>query len=74
MKKKKQQKVQNFLVWCSRERVCDLSLDFRSFGLWVLAGAKGKVVLRNEGFAWAPVLRSFDKLREVWVLSYLFYP
>ena len=30
--------------------------------------------LRREGNAWTPVLRSFDKLREVGVLSYLFYP
>ena len=36
-------------------------------------GARTKVVLRGEGNAWAPVLRSFDKLHEVWVLSYLSY-
>ena len=29
------------------------------------------MVLRSEGFAWVPVLVSFDKLHEVWVLSYL---
>ena len=34
--------------------------------------ARRKVVLRDEGIAWAPVLRSFDKLHEVGVLSYLF--
>ena len=28
----------------------------------------------GEDYAWAPVLGSFDKLREVGVLSYLFYP
>ena len=33
-----------------------------------------KVVLHIEDYAWAPVLRSFDKIREVGVLSYLFYP
>ena len=32
-----------------------------------------KVVLRSEGFAWVPVLRSFDKFCEVGVLSYLSY-
>ena len=31
------------------------------------------MVLRSEGFAWAPVSGSFDKLREVGVLSYLIY-
>ena len=32
------------------------------------------MVLRSEGFAWTPVSGSFDKLGEVGVLSYLFYP
>ena len=32
-----------------------------------------KAILRGEGNAWAPILRSFDKLREVGVSSYLFY-
>ena len=48
-----------------RERERDFSLDF-----WVIRsseffGARSKAVLRDEGNAWAPVLRSFDKLREV---------
>ena len=30
-----------------------------------------KVALRGEAYEWAPILRSFDKLREVGVLSYL---
>ena len=34
---------------------------------------KKQVVLHEEGNAWTPVLRSFDKLYEVEVLSYLFY-
>ena len=43
--------------------------DF-SLGFWAIrpsefAGTRRKVVLRSEGFAWVPVLRSFDKLREV---------
>ena len=36
-------------------------------------GPRSKVVLRSEGFTWVPVLGVFDKLREVGVLSYLFY-
>ena len=32
-----------------------------------------KVVLRGEAYTWTPVLRSFEKLCEVGVLSYLFY-
>ena len=56
-----------------RERVRDFSLD-----LWLIQssdffGARRKVALRSETYAWAPVLRSFDKLREVGDLSYLFY-
>ena len=34
---------------------------------------KSKAALRDESFAWTPVSRVFDKLHEVWVLSYLFY-
>ena len=37
-------------------------------------GPRRKVALHGENYAWAPVLGSFDKLREVGVLSYLFYP
>ena len=35
--------------------------------------AEGKVDLRDESYAWTPKSWSFDKLREVWVLSYLSY-
>ena len=35
---------------------------------------RSKVVLHIEDYTWAPVSRVFDKLREVGVLSYLFYP
>ena len=31
------------------------------------------MVLRREGFTWVPVLRIFNKLHEVGVLSYLSY-
>ena len=33
--------------------------------------AKKETILRGEDNAWAPILRSFDKLREVGVSSYL---
>ena len=57
-----------FLV---RER--DFSLDFRAIRSSKLFGAKRKVVLRGEAYEWAPVLRVFDKLREVGVSSYLVF-
>ena len=57
----------------SRERKCTFSLDFRSIGPSEFVGTRRKVVLRDEGNAWAPVLRSFNKIREVGVSSYLFY-
>ena len=37
-------------------------------------GPRSKVVLHIEDYTWAPVLGVFDKLREVGVLSYLFFP
>ena len=48
-----------------RERVCNFSLGFRMIGHSDFFGPRSKVVLRNEGFAWVPVLGVFDKLREV---------
>ena len=57
----------------SRERNCTFSLDFLSIGSSDFFGARRKGVLREEGNAWAPFLRSFDKIREVGVSSYLFY-
>ena len=44
----------------SRERKCDFSLDFRSFGPSVLDGARSKAVLRGEGYAWTPIWWSSD--------------
>ena len=57
--------------FCFSERVRDLSLDF-----WLIRpldsfGARRRVVLRSKAYALAPVLGSFDKLREVGVLFYL---
>ena len=57
----------------SRERESHFSLDLRVIRPSEFFGARRKVVLRDEGNAWALVLRSFDKLREVGVSSYLFY-
>ena len=57
----------------SRERVCAFSLRLWAIRLSEFVGTRRKVVLRDEGNVWAPVLRSFDKLREVGVSSYLFY-
>ena len=37
-------------------------------------GAEGKIDLRDESYAWTPKSWSLDKLREIEVLSYLFYP
>ena len=54
-----------------RERVSHFSLDFREIRPSEVFGARRKVVLRGEAYAWAPVLRSFDKLREVGDLFYL---
>ena len=49
----------------------NFSLRSRAIGPSDFFGPRSKAVLRSEGFAWVPVLRSFDKLREVEVLSYL---
>ena len=57
-----------------RERESTFSLGFPAIGPLDFFGARRKVVLSGEGNAWAPVLGSFDKLHEVGVLSYLFYP
>ena len=57
----------------SRDRKCTFSLDFRSIGLSNFFEARRKIVLRDEDNAWAPILRSFDKLCEVGVSSYFFY-
>ena len=47
------------------ERVSHFSLDFQEIRPSEVFGARRKVVLRREVYAWAPILRSFDKLREV---------
>ena len=52
-----------------RER--DFSLGLRAIRPSEFVGTRSKVALRNEAYAWAPDLRSFDKLREVGVSPYL---
>ena len=44
----------------SRERKRAFSLDFLSFGPSVLDGARSKVVLRGEDYAWTPIWWSSD--------------
>ena len=61
-----------FLIF--RERVCNLSLRSRPIESSDFFEPRRKVVLHGEGNVWAPVSWSFDKLREVGVLSYLFLP
>ena len=51
--------------------MCGFSLGFRVIRPSEFFGVRKKVALRSEAYAWAPILRSFDKLREVGVSSYL---
>ena len=63
--------------WERRERdiLIFFSLCFflrsTKIGPQVFVGAKGKVDLCDESYAWTPKSWSFDKLHEVGVLSYL---
>ena len=59
--------------WVFRVRGSDFSLRSRAIGPSKFFGVRRKVVLRDEGNAWTSVSWSFDKLREVGVLSYLSY-
>ena len=56
-----------------RERECHFSLRSRAIRPSDRFESRRKVVLRREDNAWAPVSWSFDKIREVEVLSYFFY-
>ena len=51
--------------------MCGFSLSFPAIRRPKFFGTRRKVALGNEAYEWAPVLRSFDKLREVGVSSYL---
>ena len=52
-----------------RER--DFSLGLRAIRPSEFVGTRSKAALRDEAYAWAPILRSFDKLCEVKVSPYL---
>ena len=56
-----------------RQRGSTLSLDFSATGLSNSGKTRGKVDLHGKGYAWVPLLWSFDKLWEVGVFSYLIY-
>ena len=57
-------------IFIFTERGCDISLRFRAIRQSEFFGVRRKAVLRGEVYAWAPVLGSFDKLREVGVSPY----
>ena len=59
----------NFLFFSLR-----FFLRSMKIGPQVFIGTEGKVDLRDESYAWTPKSWIFDKLREVGVLSYVFYP
>ena len=59
----------HFLKVLERER--DFSLKYREIRQSKSFGLRRKAILRGEDNAWALVLWSFDKLCEVWDLSYL---
>ena len=63
-KKKKKKKI-------FRERLPDFSLKYRAIRPSAVFETRRKVALRGAAYAWAPVLRSFDKLHEVRVSPYL---
>ena len=58
----------------SRERNSTFSLNFSAIGPTNSCKARSKVGIRYKGYAWAPVLRSFDELREVGVFFYVDIP
>ena len=70
MKSKRKKYAEGFEFIFS-ERVCCFSLNFRQIRPSEFVGTRRKVALREDVYAWAPVLGSFVKLREVGVLSYL---
>ena len=52
-------------------RECHFSLEYRAIRPSAVFETRRKAALRGETYAWAPDLRSFDKLREVGVSPYL---
>ena len=55
----------------SSERESSFSLEIRAIRPSAVFGTRRKAALREAGYGWTPDLRSFDKLREVGVSSYL---
>ena len=71
---KKGENVKKWIVaWKLRFRVrmLDFSLSFWQIRPSEVFGARRKTALHGEAYAWAPDLRSFDKLQEVGVSPYL---
>ena len=68
-RKPKKGPVADFSIF--RERRTSFSLDLREIRWSEVFGARRKAALRDKTYAWAPDLRSFDKLREVGVSPYL---
>ena len=54
-------------------RSSHFSLDFSAISPSNPDGIRGKVDPHCKGYAWVPILWSFDKIREVEVFSYLVY-
>ena len=54
-----------------RERLPDFSLKYRAIRPSEVFWARRKAALCGAGYAWAPVLRNFDKLRDIGVSPYL---
>ena len=57
-----------------RERMSDFSLDFPPYGPSVLDGARSKVGLRDEGYAWTPIcgVRTTPRGRNLFLLGLYF--
>ena len=67
-------RIQKWLRFCDfLERETTFSPGFREIGLSDFFGPRRKTVLRGDDNTWTPVLRSFGKLYDVRVSSYLFY-
>ena len=63
VKREKQEKKEPVVdFFCFRERRTSFSLEFREIRPLKVIGARRKAALRRETSAWAPDLRSFDKL------------
>ena len=69
--RKRERNLQKLDFSFSSKRERGFSLDFRAIRPSEFFRTRKKVALRDEAYAWAPVLRSLDKFREVGVLSYL---